>query len=172
MALLIVDLIWWFHAVLYNYYDSDHDGMISQSEVADAMRVASGEDLSNSQLEKVKFSWLCPWLRLHLHDPKTMLLSVADLLIQLVNCVFSPLICPFEPRCNYTLVSSSEIWAEELEIVRMNGFSDAACAFDNGDFWRGQRRILELQGVLLPNAERRIAIQLMNRVDNEITCFT
>ncbi|XP_073393673.1 uncharacterized protein [Physcomitrium patens] len=42
--------------VLYNYYDSDHDGMISQSEVADAMRVASGEDLSNSQLEKLVHS--------------------------------------------------------------------------------------------------------------------
>ena len=38
---------------MYNYYDSDHDGLISHSEVADAMRVASGEGLSSSQLDKV-----------------------------------------------------------------------------------------------------------------------
>jgi len=41
------------HAVFYSYYDLDHDGRLSPSEIAHAMRVACGQDLSNSQLEKV-----------------------------------------------------------------------------------------------------------------------
>lgn len=40
-------------AVLYNYYDSNHDGVISRSEVADAMRVACGKEISKTQLEQV-----------------------------------------------------------------------------------------------------------------------
>lgn len=54
-SLVFVLVMNFFHAVLFDYYDSNHDGMISHSEVADAMRVACGEDLSSSQLDKVMF---------------------------------------------------------------------------------------------------------------------
>ncbi|KAG0631061.1 hypothetical protein M758_1G224700 [Ceratodon purpureus] len=44
--------------VLFSYYDSDHDGRISPSELASAMRVACGHDLSDSQLDKLVHSMM------------------------------------------------------------------------------------------------------------------
>ncbi len=40
-------------AVLYNFYDSNHDGKLSRSEVADAMVVACGQALPQTQVEQV-----------------------------------------------------------------------------------------------------------------------
>ncbi|CAM6014356.1 unnamed protein product [Sphagnum balticum] len=39
--------------VLYNFYDSNHDGKLSRSEVADAMVVACGQALPQTQVEQL-----------------------------------------------------------------------------------------------------------------------